>query len=174
MVIVIKMLYMLFLAVLLVGCSGQQVVNQNKNEQVKQVDNKKKDMEEITAYANGISPYINKISKNIDDLGKISNIGSETPELLTTEKYTKAVQLVCDDLKNNIRNIKALSVSENKKVIAINKVLMDGINTLEFVPDNFPNAIRNLDVDMINRCNKAMSDSRIYIGIASDRLLEES
>lgn len=167
----------------LVGCS-QQSTSQPKQEKKAEVSQPaptpapapapqpppNTDKQDLATYSNEINPYVTGLSKDMKDIATVSNLGASDPSIITTAQYQKTVQTICDDMQKNIQGVRSADTLNNPKIEDIQNILLQAMDKLEYIADNFPNDVKTLDATGINECNSAMSDATNYITQTDDKV----
>lgn len=128
------------------------------------------DKQDLTTYSSEINPYVTGLSKDMKDIATVSNMGANDPSIITTDQYQKTVQTICDDMKTNIQGVRSADTLNNPKIEDIQNILLQAMDKMEYIADNFPNDVNTLDATGINECNSAMSDATNYITQTNDKV----
>lgn len=128
------------------------------------------DKQDMATYSNEIKDPFSKLTTDVQNIAKVSNIGAQTPSIISTYQYQHTVQLICDDMKTNIAQLKTVDTLNNPKIEEIQNLILQGTDKLQFVADNFPEAVNTLDANGINECTAAMNDANSYFVQANDKV----
>ncbi|WP_379833969.1 hypothetical protein [Fictibacillus halophilus] len=136
------------------------------------IPNMTEEKQMILDYVNAATPYIEKLTKNVQDIGKVSQIGADDPAIVSTSDYHETVQLICDDIQRNVEGMRAISVGDNEDLKSLMITLENALGDLEFVAQNFPVAVETGDMELMNQSTDALSNSSFFMGKAKERILE--
>lgn len=166
-----KILLAILLIGTLAGC-GQQASSQPKKETKVETPAPQPppntDKEDMANYYNKLNDPFNHVLTDIKSITDLASIGANNEGIIYTQAYRDRVLQVCSDMQDNIQNIKDIIPPDNPKILAIHNVILQGMEQVQFVADNFPTAINTVNISLINSCTDAFNNATGYFNQATN------
>lgn len=152
----------------------EEIIEEPVEETVETVDN---DTNEPVFDASTLeySTKMESISYDIqtimNDFSQLMYQAGDNPNLMFDDNWIidVATQIaLLDGVITEVRNIEAPSQLDD-----VHSLILEAMNEYEFVVDNFPSAIDNMDVNLINECNTAITNATGHITEATSLLQEK-
>ncbi|MBT2606403.1 hypothetical protein J7E55_25910 [Bacillus sp. ISL-53] len=160
------------LSLALVGC-GIAVDDKPMKEAEKTVAEQPAHSEEekmVNEYANELRPLINNLIENGDELRVMLNIATEDRDVLYTADYHETIQFICDDMQDSVEALRAIGAQEDKELGIVHKSALLGANELEFIAQEFPDAILSQDMDRLGEFAESFVKAGTYLDEATNKL----
>lgn len=182
-----RLIILLTAFVLLVACNGKEVskdqgvsekeVVEETNAEANEETDSVVDVEPVdkltafTDYSKQIFLPLQSIFNDIQTIQMLCELGATDPTILLGSGYSDMVQATADDLHENIAKIRATEV-DDPELQEIYNYLLQSVDELEFVANNFPIGVREMNADLIYQCRDALERSAGHLREAN-RLMED-
>lgn len=163
-----KQFIFLILVLSLIGCQSvkqeevetKEVASQQQNNSVEE------ETKALADYSKLTSPYIMKLKRNMDKMNRILVLGYNSPT------YVQDIELVCNELKGIVTEIKGLDVGKSKEVMKVHILFMNAMSDYEFVADHYPDALKTGDNYYVQTSAEHMKSGGENIQKVSDKLID--
>jgi uncharacterized protein YcfL len=120
-------------------------------------------------YGEQIFLSLQSIIADIQTIQMLCELGAKDPVLLLTEGYADVVQATADDLHENIAKIRATKVND-PELQEIHDHLLQSMDDLEFIANNFPVGVKEINADLIFQCTDALNRGTEHVKNANELL----
>lgn len=108
-----------------------------------------------------VSTAMGKISENSFALG-------ENPTLMYDEDWLMNMALALNQLDLGISEIKAIKEPNDSVLKESHALVLKAMDTYQFAVDNLPNAIDNMDVELLQKCSEQIKTGNDYLNQANE------
>ena len=126
----------------------------------------------FSTYRDQILSPLQNIATDLQTIQMMSRLGANDPAVLLTPTYSDAIQTVADDLRKNIVKVRAADTKNDPELQNIHNHLLQAMDELEFIANNFPIGVRNMDANLITKCKEALDRSSSYLEQATNLLTD--
>lgn len=182
-----KLIMLLTAFLLLAACSGKGVskdqdvsekeVVEETNAETNEETDSAVDVEPVdkltayTDYSKQIFLPLQSIVNDIQTIQMLCELGATDPTILLGSGYSDMVQATADDLHENIAKIRAIEV-DDPELQEIHNYLLQSVDELEFIANNFPIGVKEMNADLIYQCRDALERGAGHVKEAN-RLMED-
>jgi hypothetical protein len=155
----------------IVGCSDTSmdstpVPEEPKTESVVPVVNSK--AQAIEEYRKLINGPVAGLTESLGTFSDLSNKAANNPFIMKTEDWLMDMALTLTLMEQYINQFEEISPPAGME--DVHDTVLKGMDEFSFVVDNFPEAIDNMDVDLMKQCSQAMGNGAQYISEATATL----
>lgn len=128
---------------------------------------------ELMAYHTETTRIYTDLGKYITDFGNQNTQASQNPALIADTDWTVDTVVALTGIQSSIKEYRAIE-NVPEEFAESNRLANQAWDEWQFVIDNYPAAIDNLDVDMIRECASHMQNATGYLDDALNTFKEES
>ena len=159
---------------LLVGCEAEEAVKEVKEpvkaeESVKAAETKKVDE---TKYLKNMSASMKNVADSLGSISEESAKFSENPALMMDQGWIVDMAMAITLLDSSIIQVRDIEEPKGKELKKAHTLVLKAMDHYQYVVDNYPSAIDNMDADAIRKCTENLSTATGYIqeatGIITD------
>ena len=125
-----------------------------------------------TAYAENMSNSMKSLSNSLGLMTDVSMELADNPYLARTESWIMDAAVAITSLESDIENIRSISKPKDPQLLEAHLIILKAMDHYEFVVENWPNAIDNMDVELMGQCTENLSIATEYIKQANDIIVD--
>ena len=160
----------LFSALLLVGCSEEVVKEEPKaveqKETTKEAEPAKKAVE--SEYTKAMSVAMQNVSDALGGMTEESKKMADNPALILDQGWIMDMALALTMLDASIIQVRDIDEPTDPKLKEAHGLVLNAMDHYEYVVDNYPSAIDNMDADLIKECTENLKSATGYIQEANE------
>ncbi|WP_458459974.1 hypothetical protein [Pseudobutyrivibrio sp.] len=161
---------LLTFAVALAGCGEEKVTTKPAEEKNVKIEKKEMPVEEkedesianSQEYLRDMTNVLEDFTVILNDFAELSTQAGQNPYVMTTNDWIMDTAIVLTEFDTAIQEARAIEEPENPELLRSHRLIMQAMDEYQFIVDNYPDAIDNLDTDLLNECILAMSRARGY------------
>ena len=144
----------LFSALLLGGCSEEVVKEEPKAVEKKEVaaEPVKKAVE--SEYTKAMSVAMQNVSDALGGMTEESKKMADNPALILDQGWIMDMALALTMLDASITQVRDIEQPTDPKLKEAHELVLNAMDHYEYVVDNYPSAIDNMDADAIRKCTE--------------------
>ena len=160
-------------SMLLVGCSEEAVKEETKAVEQKSEPAKAEPKKVVeTEYLNNMSAAMKNMSEALGLISEESTKFLENPALMMDQGWIMDMAMAITMLDASIIQVRDIEEPEGKELKEAHALVLKAMDHYQYVVDNYPSAIDNMDADAIRKCTENLSTATGYIqeatGIITD------
>jgi hypothetical protein len=148
--------------------NAKEVVKEVAVEEVAVEEAKPKIGADVMAYGEHISTIMGDMSSTMFTFGDLMTNAGNNPSLIYDQEWMIDVAIQLNSLQMSIDKVNSLTAPTGFE--DVHNGILKGMDEYQFVVDNLPLAIDNMDADLMNQCVIAMNNGGIHIEEASSLL----
>jgi len=133
---------------------------------------KKEEPKVETAYTENMSNSMKSLSNSLGLMTDVSMELADNPYLASTESWIMDAAVAITSLESDIENIRSISKPKDPQLLEAHLIILKAMDHYEFVVENWPNAIDNMDVELMGQCTENLSIATEYIKQANDIIVD--
>jgi len=155
--------------------ADKAAADKKAKEQAKQAEEDKKNeayRNEVLAYSDSVSETMSSFSENVSNFSAQTMMAGDDPTLMFDDTWIMDTALTLVYIQTNIDSINAMEAPKGfEEIQSYNLKIAE---EWQFVVDNFPTAIDNVDTDLINECVTHIQQGTAYTDTANQLLIEKT
>jgi hypothetical protein len=154
------------LGLMLTGCS-ETTVSESNEEPKEEVTEPAADTE-LSDYGTEMQGYLTDFTVTMTDFGELNTEASQNPSIMLTDDWKVDISVALVTMEGHIEDIR--SVDAPAEVQKSHDHLLQAMDSFQYVVDNYPDAIDNVDVDLLGTCVDAMTEGGQQLDKATEEL----
>lgn len=158
-------------SMLLGGCSEEVV----KEEPVRQKETtkaaepaKKAEKPFESEYTKAMSVAMQNVSDALGGMTEESKKMADNPALILDQGWIMDMALALTMLDASIIQVRDIEQPTDPKLKEAHGLVLNAMDHYEYVVDNYPSAIDNMDADLIKECTENLKSATVYIQEANE------
>ncbi|MGE7650528.1 hypothetical protein ACQKM1_22535 [Peribacillus frigoritolerans] len=143
------------LGLILTGCSETTVTESNE-EPKEEVMPEPTANTELSDYGTEMEGYLSDFTVTMTDFSNLNSEAANNPSIMLTDDWIMDISLSLVTMEEHINNIR--SVDAPAEVQKSHEHVLQAMDSFQYVVDNYPNAIDNVDVELLGSCVEAMTE----------------
>ena len=158
----------LFSALLLGGCSEETVKESavEQKETTKAAEPAKKAVE--SEYTKAMSVAMQNVSDALGGMTEESKKMADNPALILDQGWIMDMALALTMLDASIIQVRDIKEPTDPELKEAHGLVLNAMDHYEYVVDNYPSAIDNMDADLIRECTENLKTATGYIQEANE------
>ncbi|MCK1982191.1 MULTISPECIES: hypothetical protein [Peribacillus] len=152
------------LGLMLTGCSETTVTDSDTTEEVTEPTSNT----ELADYGTEMEGYLNDFTVTMTDFSNLNSEAANNPSIMLTDDWIMDISLSLVTMEEHINNIR--SVDAPAEVQKSHDHVLQAMDSFQYVVDNYPNAIDNVDVELLGTCVDAMTEGGQHLDKATAEL----
>ena len=159
----------LFSALLLGGCSEEAVKESPVEQKEVAAEPVKKAEKPVEAeYTKAMSVAMQNVSDALGGMTEESKKMADNPALILDQGWIMDMALALTMLDASITQVRDIDVPTDPKLKEAHELVLNAMDHYEYVVDNYPSAIDNMDADAIRECTENLKTATGYIQEANE------
>jgi hypothetical protein len=154
------------LGLMLTGCS-ETTVSEPNEEPKEEVTEPAADTE-LSDYGTEMQGYLSDFTVTMTDFSELNTEAANNPSIMLTDDWRMDISISLVTMEEHINNIR--SVDAPAEVQKSHDYVLQAMDSFQYVVDNYPDAIDNVDVDLLGTCVDAMTEGGQHLDKATEEL----
>jgi uncharacterized secreted protein with C-terminal beta-propeller domain len=124
----------------------------------------------VEDYADEMSTYLGDFSKYMGDFSELNMEAGNNPMMMKDDNWIMDTAVTLTMMDDTITKIQGINPPDKLK--ESHAVVLQGMEKFKYVVDNYPEAVDNLDVNLLTSCVTAMTEGSEYLAEATGMIKE--